>query len=57
MSISIVKQFLFFVVIAVAVAAGSTPGSNGVKRFDVQTSDCEDCGMGILGHISIKVDF
>lgn len=57
MSISIVKQFLFFVVIAVAVAAGSTSGSNGVKRFDVQTSDCEDCGMGILGHISIKVDF
>ncbi len=29
--------------------------SNYVKRIDVMTADCEDCGMSILGQLSVKV--
>ena len=29
--------------------------ANHVRRIEVLTSDCEDCGMSILGQLSVKV--
>ena len=29
--------------------------ANHVRRIEVMTSDCEDCGMSILGQLSVKV--
>ena len=42
-----------FAVVVVALAK-TTSGSN-VKGIDVYTADCEDCGMSILGTLSVKV--
>jgi hypothetical protein len=42
------KLFLLFVGFELVVG-------NDVKRVDVYTTDCEDCGMTVLGPLSIKV--
>ena len=43
-----------FAVVVVVALAKTTSGSN-VKGIDVYTADCEDCGMSILGTLSVKV--
>jgi hypothetical protein len=44
-----------FAAIVVIVAVAATSSANTVKRLDIYTSACEDCGMTVLGHLSVKV--
>ena len=40
---------------AVTLSLFHTILANHVRKIEVMTSDCEDCGMSILGQLSVKV--
>ena len=51
------KIFLLTLVVVVVVSVVPSTANNDVKRVDVFTADCEDCGMSVLGQLSVKVSW
>jgi hypothetical protein len=49
------RRFLSTFAVVVAACVVAVTSTNDVKRVDIYTADCEDCGMSVLGHLSIKV--
>ena len=46
------------VFIVVSMLGGKTHGTSfRVHSIEIYTSDCDDCGVGVFGEVSVKVAF
>merc|ERR1711951_253208 len=57
LSIIMRKLVVLFCLVAFAVGKGTTkaPATNKIRRVEVFTSDCFQCGMSALGKISLDI--